>query len=96
MLRHPSELPRTDALLDEAGCGDAPRAVVLAAVRSVVQAARARLIAGGEVDGDGIVQFQCHGKKTSFFMMALIGQIILLALHGLCSIGAVMWCLFFR
>ncbi len=55
MLRHPSELPRTDALLDQAGCGDAPRAVVVAAVRSVVQAARARLLAGEVVDGDGLV-----------------------------------------
>ncbi len=50
----------------------------------------------GVVDGDGIIQFQCHGKKTSFFMMAMIGQIVLLGLHGLCSIGAIMWCLFFR
>ena len=29
-------------------------------------------------------------------MMAMAAQIVLLAMHGVCSIGAVMWCLFFR
>ena len=50
----------------------------------------------GVVQEDGIIRFQCHGKKSAFFKIALVSQIALLALHGLLSTGAIMWCLFFR
>lgn len=50
----------------------------------------------GVVESDGIIHFQCHGKKTQFFMLTMLAQIILLTLYGLCAIGAIMWCLFFR
>ena len=33
---------------------------------------------GGPPDSNGHVVFQCHGKKMNFFIMMLLGQIILL------------------
>ena len=50
----------------------------------------------GVVHDDGTIRFQCHGKKTAFFKIALVSQIVLLSMHGLLSMGAIMWCLFFR
>ena len=44
----------------------------------------------------GVAHFQCHGKKMSFFKLALWAHIILLSIHTLCSIGAIFWCLFYR
>jgi hypothetical protein len=29
----------------------------------------------GVVHDDGIIRFQCHGKKTSFFKIALLSQV---------------------
>lgn len=50
----------------------------------------------GVVDEPGIVHFQCHGKKLTFVMLALWAHIVLLAMHGLFSMVAIVWCLFFR
>ena len=48
------------------------------------------------VDQEGHVFFQCRGKKMSFFMLALWIQSALMAIHGLLSIGAIIWCWRFR
>ena len=44
----------------------------------------------------GQVYFQCRGKKMSFFILMLGCHSIMLSLHGLCSVGAIVWCLCFR
>ena len=44
----------------------------------------------------GYVHFQCQGKKMSFFNLAMYAQISLLALHMICSVIAIVWCLYFR
>ena len=48
------------------------------------------------IDEPGIVHFQCHGKKMSFFKFALWAHIVLLSLHTICSIIAIVWCLYLR
>ena len=50
----------------------------------------------GVVDVPGTSHFQCHGKKEEFFKFALYFHIILIALYGICSIGSIVWCSFFR
>ena len=44
----------------------------------------------------GQVIFQCRAKKLSFFVTLLFIQSLLLLLHGLLSIGAIVWCFKFR
>ena len=36
----------------------------------------------GVVRDDGIIRFQCHGKKTSFFKIALLSQVTLNTLYN--------------
>jgi hypothetical protein len=50
----------------------------------------------GVIDTPGTVHFQCHGKKMSFYSLVLLVHTIFLAFHGLCSMVAICWCLFFR
>ena len=50
----------------------------------------------GVVDVSGTSHFQCHGKKEDFFKYALYIHIILVALYGICSIGSIVWCSYFR
>jgi hypothetical protein len=45
---------------------------------------------------EGTAIFQCRGKKLSFFILVLYIQSILLACHGVLSIGAIIWCWKFR
>nr|XP_040573152.1 uncharacterized protein LOC121122226 [Lepeophtheirus salmonis] len=49
----------------------------------------------GPVETDHNI-FQCRGKKMKFFILGMYVQIVLLALHGICSLGAIIWCLGFR
>lgn len=48
------------------------------------------------VNEEGTMMFQCRGKKTGFFMLALWVQIFLLAVHLILSVGCVIWCWKFR
>lgn len=50
----------------------------------------------GVVDFPGMAHYQCHGKKEEFFQLALYIHIILIALHGICSAGSIIWCSYFR
>lgn len=50
----------------------------------------------GIVDENGLIYFQCRGKKMAFFNAALWVQIVLLVLHLLMSLGAMVWCWKFR
>ena len=50
----------------------------------------------GVIESPGTAFFQCHAKKASFFQLAMAIQIALLLIHGLCSIGSIIWCQFFR
>ena len=50
----------------------------------------------GVVDVQGTSHFQCHGKKEEFFKLALYIHIILIALYGICSVGSIVWCSYFR
>ena len=50
----------------------------------------------GIFDSPGYVHFQCQGKKMSFFNLALWAHIVLLGLHSVCSLIAILWCLYFR
>ena len=40
--------------------------------------------------------FQCQAKKLAFFLMALEVHVSLLLLYTFCSLGSILWCLFFR
>ena len=53
-------------------------------------------LSAGIVDEPGEAQFQCRGKKQPFFILVLWVQTFLLASHLLLSIGAIIWCLWFR
>ena len=44
----------------------------------------------------GTAYFQCHAKKANFFQLALGIQIALLFVHGGCSVGAIVWCQYYR
>lgn len=50
----------------------------------------------GLVEDDGILHFQCQGRKIVFFKVCMWSHIILLLVHGMCALGALVWCLFFR
>ncbi|CAB4068022.1 unnamed protein product [Lepeophtheirus salmonis] len=50
----------------------------------------------GPVETDHNIFFQCRGKKMKFFVIGMYVQIVLLALHGICSLGAIIWSLGFR
>ena len=50
----------------------------------------------GVVDSPGVAYFQCHAKKAGFFQLAMGIQIALVLIHGLCSVGSIVWCLYFR
>ena len=50
----------------------------------------------GVIESPGTAFFQCHAKKASFFQLAMAIQVALLLIHGLCSIGSIVWCQFFR
>ena len=55
-----------------------------------------KYIYSGLVEEKGEVQFQCRGKKQSFFILALWAQTVLMSMHLLLSIGAIIWCIWFR
>ena len=44
----------------------------------------------------GEVIFQCRAKKLTFFVTLLFIQSLLLLMHGLLSVGAIIWCFKFR
>ena len=50
----------------------------------------------GVVDVVGVSHFQCHGKKEEFFKLALYLHIILITMYGMCSLGSIIWCSYFR
>uniref|UniRef100_A0A0K2UDL8 Protein tyrosine phosphatase, receptor type, J [Myotis lucifugus] n=1 Tax=Lepeophtheirus salmonis TaxID=72036 RepID=A0A0K2UDL8_LEPSM len=50
----------------------------------------------GPVETDHHIFFQCRGKKMKFFIIGIYIQVVLLALHGICSLGAIIWSLGFR
>ena len=50
----------------------------------------------GVVDVPGTSHFQCHAKKEEFFRFALYFHIVLVALYGICSVGSIVWCSYFR
>ena len=50
----------------------------------------------GVVNSPGMAHFQCHAKKAGFFQLAMGIQMALLLVHGLCSVGSIVWCKYFR
>lgn len=50
----------------------------------------------GLVDATGKAHFQCQGRKISFFRLMVWVHVGLLICYGICSLGGVMWVLFFR
>ncbi len=50
----------------------------------------------GIIDEPGVIHLQCRGKKMTFFRLALWVHVVLLLLHGVCSLVAIVWCKFYR
>ena len=50
----------------------------------------------GIIDQVGEIILQCSGKKMSFFQLTVWIHICLTLLHGLCSMGSIVWCIWFR
>ena len=50
----------------------------------------------GIIEESGKVNFQCHGKKTTFYAFILWAQIVLLLAYALFALFAIVWCFFFR
>ena len=44
----------------------------------------------------GILHFLCEGKKVGLFLSILWVHIFLISLHALCSMGSIIWCVYFR
>ena len=45
---------------------------------------------------EGQIYFHCSGKKVHFFLRLLYIQVVTLVLVLFCSLGSLIWCLFFR
>ena len=48
------------------------------------------------IEETGYIHYQCQGKKMNFFAIAIWAHLVLLGLHGLCSVASIIWCLYFR
>ena len=50
----------------------------------------------GLVNTEGTLHFLCEGKKVGFFLLVLWVHIFLTCMYALCSMGSLIWCLYFR